>query len=283
VIVLDAVANTVSQNSAFPGKVIAVSPDGSRVLVADANAVYGVNVATSGSTDTISISGATAASFLPDNSHAYIVAGTNLYVYTPGSAATTVASLTAAAKDVGVIPSSAYVFVANGVTNSIVAKATCDLSGAGTFNAPGTPVQLGFTPDASKILAADSPGIDVITRSSLAQPGCPPPLAAGLTSVNFGQGAFTPNQMIVTTDGSTAYIVSNLPNVLVYNVTTGATSTIPLANGASGLSISATLDGTQIYVGGSDNNIHRIDPVAGTDAQQIPVSFTPNLVAVKPK
>ena len=39
-------------------------------------------------------------------------------------------------------------------------------------------------------------------------------------------------QMVVTTDGTKAYIVSNLPTVLVYNVTTGATSTIPLANGA---------------------------------------------------
>jgi DNA-binding beta-propeller fold protein YncE len=89
--------------------------------------------------------------------------------------------------------------------------------------------------------------------------------------------------MVVTTDGAKAYIVSNLPSVLVYNVTTGATSTIPLANGASGLSASATLDGTQLYVGGSDNNVHRIDTTAGTDAQQIPVGFTPDLVAVRPK
>ncbi len=282
-ITLDAIANTVTQSTAFPGKAIAISPDGNRVLIADANAVYSVNFAANGTTDTLAISGATAASFLPDNSRAFIVAGTNLYVYTPGSASVGLVSLAAAARDVAVIPSSAFVFIANGVTNSVIAKATCDSSGAGTFNTPGTPVQLGFTPDGSKVLAADSPGIDVIARTSLAQPGCPPPLPATLTSANFGQGAFTPNQMIVTSDGSTAYIVSNLPSVLVYNVNTGATSAIPLANGASGLSISATLDGTQIYVGGSDNNIHRIDPVAGADVQQIAVSFTPNLVAVRPK
>jgi uncharacterized protein YjdB len=282
-ITLDAVGNTVTQNTAFPGKAIAVSPDGNRVLIADANAVYSVFSGASVTTDTLPISGATAAAFVPDNNRAFIIAGTNMYVYTPGSTNLALVSLSAAAKDVKVIPSAAFVFVANGVTNSIVAKANCDFSGAGTFNAPGTPFFLGSTPDASKILAADSPGIDVITRSSLAQPGCPPPLAATLTSADFGQGAFTPRQMIVTSDGSAAYIVSNLPSVLAYNVNTGATSTIPLANGASGLSISATLDGTQIYVGGSDNNIHRIDPVAGADVQQIPVAFTPDLVAVRPK
>jgi len=281
---LNAVSNAVTQNTSFPGKVIAVSPDGNRALIADANSVYGINFAATSSIETVAITGATAAAFLPDSSRAYIIAGGNLYVYTPGFGTSLgVISIGAAAKDIGVSPSSAFSFIANGVTNSIIAKATCDTSGAGTFNTPGTPTQLGFTPDGAKIIAADSPGIDVLTRSSLAQPGCPPPLSATVTSANFGQGAFTANQMVVTTDGTKAYIVSNLPSVLVYNITTGATSTIALANGASGLAASATLDGTQLYVGGSDNNVHRIDTVAATDAQQIPVGFTPNLVAVRPK
>lgn len=283
VITLDAIGNTATQNTAFPGKVLALSPDGNRLLVADVNAVYSLNFGSNGSTESLAISGATAASFLPDSSRAYIIAGTNLYIYSPGSTNLGLVSLGATAKDVAVVPSSAFVFVSNGVANSIVSRAVCDSSSAGIFNIPGTPFQLGFTPDASKVLAVDSPGIDVLTRTSLTQAGCPPALSATLSSVDFGQGAFTPNQMIVTSDGAKAYIVSNLPNVLVYNVNTGATSVIPLANGASGLSISATLDGTQIYVGGSDNNVHRIDPVSGADVQQIAVSFTPNLVAVRPK
>lgn len=283
VIQLDAIGNTATQNTGFPGKVLAISPDGNRVLVADVNSVYSLNLGSSGSTESLSISGATAASFLPDSSRAYILAGTSVYAYAPGQSNAGLISLSSAGKDVRVIPSSAFVFVSNGVANSIVAKAVCDSSSAGVFNTPGTPLQLGFTPDASKILAVDSPGIDILTRSSLTQAGCPPALSATVSSVNFGQGAFTPNQMIVTSDGSKAYIVSNLPSVLVYDINAGTTSVIPLANGASGLSISATLDGTQIYVGGSDNNVHRIDPVAGTDAQQISVSFTPNLIAVRPK
>jgi hypothetical protein len=245
--------------------------------------VYVQNSGAGGATNSLAISGATAAAFLPDSTRAYIVAGNTLYLFSPNSSAFGVISLSAAANDVVVVPSAAFAFIANGAPNSIVARATCDSSAAGTFNTPGAPTKLGVTPDASKILATDSPGIDIVTRSALAQPGCPPPLSAAVSSVNLGRGAYTANQMVVTTDGAKAYIVSNLPAVLVYNVNAGTPSAIALANGASGLAASATQDGTQLYVGGSDNNVHRIDTTAGTDAQQISVSFTPNLVAVRPK
>ncbi len=143
--------------------------------------------------------------------------------------------------------------------------------------------QLAVTPDASKILAVDSPNLDVMTRTSLAQPGCPPPLSATVSTVNLGQGAFTLKSFVLTTSGAKAYIVSNLTNVIVYDVASATPSTIALANGASGLSASATQDGTKLYVGGSDKNVHRIDTATATDAQQISVSFTPDLVAVRPK
>ncbi|HEY5163938.1 MAG TPA: hypothetical protein VII81_13095, partial [Terriglobales bacterium] len=282
-ITLDAIANAVTQNTALPGKVLAVSPDSNNVLIADTNSVYVQNFGTGGATNSLAISGATAAAFLPDSTRAYIVAGNTLYVYTAGLNILTTISLSAPAKDVAIVPSAAFAFIAGGAANSILARATCDSSAAGTFNTPGAPTKLGVTPDASKILATDSPGIDIVTRSSLAQPGCPPPLSAAVSSVNLGRGAYTASQMVVTTDGAKAYIVSNLPTVLVYNVNAGTPSAIALANGASGLAASATQDGTQLYVGGSDNNVHRIDTTAGTDAQQISVSFTPNLVAVRPK
>jgi hypothetical protein len=44
----------------------------------------------------------------------------------------------------------------------------------------------------------------------------------------------------------------------------------------------AMLDSSTVYVGGSDSNVHRIDVATGTDAQQIPVGFVPDLVAVRP-
>ena len=284
-ITLNTATNAVSQNTAFPGKVLAVSADGNRAIVADASLVYGVFIgasSTSATTDTLGITGATAAAFLPDNTRAYIVAGTNAYIYTP-SGPTAILPLSGSATDVAISPSAAFAYIANGVTNAISARATCDASVAGTFATPGPSAKLAVTPDAAKVLAVDAPNLDVFTRSSLAQMGCPPALTGTVSSVDLGQGAFTPTRLVLTSNGAKAYIVSDLAKVIAYDVATATPSAINLANGAQGLSASATLDGTKLYVGGSDNNVHRIDTAAGTDAQQISVSFTPNLVAVKPK
>lgn len=284
-ITLDATTNAVTQNTAYPGKVLAVSPDGNRVIVADTSLVYGVNVgAQSGAvSDSLGISGATAATFAPDNSRAFILAGNTLYAYVPNTGTAGSIGLLAAGNDIVFSPSAAFAFVANGAPNAINVTAACDASSLANFVTSGTPTKIGVTPDASKILTVDSPNIDILTRTSLLQPGCPPPVTGTVSSVNLGQGAFTANQLIVTNDGSKAYITSNLTSVMVYNVSAGTASAIPLVGNATGLSESATLDGAKLYVGGSDNTVHRIDTATASDAQQIGVSFTPNLVAVRPK
>jgi hypothetical protein len=84
-------------------------------------------------------------------------------------------------------------------------------------------------------------------------------------------------------------VTSNLGQLLGLTTATLTPFAIALANGASAFSGGTTLDGTKLYVGGSDKFVHRIDVAGGTDAQQIgasagtPLSFTPDLVAVKPK
>ncbi len=280
-ITLDPTANTVTQNTAAPGRVLAVSPDGSHVLVADTSLVYSVGFV-GASTETLNIAGANAAAFTPDSTRAYIVSGNTLYVYVPGTS-TTPFTLTAGVNDIKFLPSDAFAYLAGGVPSAITARATCNAALADTQITPATPSFLAVTPDASKILGVDSPGLDVLTRSSTLQPGCPPPLTESRLSFNFNQGAFTPRQIIMLPNGSKAYVASNLTSLLVYDPNAATTTTIPLAGGASPTTGGATLDSTQLYVGGSDNNVHRIDVPSGADVQQIPVSFTPDLVAVRPK
>jgi hypothetical protein len=101
--------------------------------------------------------------------------------------------------------------------------------------------------------------------------------------VDFGVGAFTARQLFLLPDGSEAFVTTNLGQLLGLNLATLTPFTIPLAGGASAFSGGTTLDGKMIYVGASDNTVHRIDPAAGSDVQQISVSFTPDLVAVEPK
>lgn len=277
-ITLDTSNNTVSQNTGAPGTVLGVSPDSSRVLVASSGVVYSVGT----TTDSLNISGATAAAFSADNSRAYILAGTNLYVFTPGGLHPAI-SLVAAANDAAFLPSSAMAYLAGGAPSAITARASCDASLVDTVSTPGTPSRVGSTPDALKVVAADSPGIDVLTRTAATAPGCPPAVTESLTSVDFGQGAYNARQLIMLPNGAKAYITSNLGTLLAYDIAGGTASSISLAGGASAFTGGATLDSTRLYVGGSDNKVHRIDVASGTDAQQIDLSFTPDLVAVRPK
>jgi hypothetical protein len=276
--VLDTGSNAVTSNTGAPGKVLAVSPDGTRVVVAGSSAVYMV---TSGAVQALSITGATAADFSPDNLKAFIVAGSNLYVFQAGSALLTL-PLSAAAPDVSLLASGTFAYLAGGAASAATARATCDASLADTVATAGSPTFIKPLPDGSGMVAADSPGLDVITATT-DRSGCPPSLSHTVSFQDFGQGAFVAKQLLVLPSGTKAYLLSDLARLLVYDVTGKTVSTIPLAGGATPLSGGSTLDSATLYVGGSDNNMHRIDVASGTDAQQINLSFTPDLVAVRPK
>ena len=87
----------------------------------------------------------------------------------------------------------------------------------------------------------------------------------------------------------------SLPSLLVYDVTSQTVTSIPLANGAAAFTGGTILNSSQLYVGGSDNAVHRINVAASdpllADEQQIPVlngqstsvAFTPDLVGVRPR
>jgi hypothetical protein len=277
-IVLDTGSNTITSNTGAPGKVLAVSPDGTRVVVAGSGAVY---LVTSGAVQALSITGATAADFSPDNRKAFIVAGSNLYVYQAGAALLTL-PVSAAAPDVSLLASGAFAYLAGGAASAVTARATCDASLADTAATAGSPALLKPLPDGSGMVAADSPGLDVITATT-DRAGCPPSLSDAVSFQDFGQGAFVAKQLLVLPSGNKVYLLSDLAKLLVYDVTGKTVSTIALAGGATPLSGGSTLDSATLYVGGSDNTVHRIDVASGTDAQQISVSFTPDLVAVRPK
>ena len=128
-------------------------------------------------------------------------------------------------------------------------------------------------------------------------------------SFNLGQGTFTPLLVQVTGDGSQVIIVAkNIPAVLIFDVNAGSTTAIPLANNASPLAASASLDGTQVFVGACDadhanpntcGSVHIVNTQSGGDLQQavytnpntndnlcnnLPgTSCLPDLIAVRPQ
>jgi trimeric autotransporter adhesin len=285
----------------------------------------------------LGISGATAADFSPDGLKAYILAGNNLYVYSATQPLQTV-PLSGVATGVSFFPEGAFAYVAGEQSSTVTVRKTCDNTVAFDFpppssaitpqpqiiTLPGTPVFIKPLPNSTQVLAVDPPGIDLIDVSpmdSLDDPnmtttgtnltGCAPPsaqLPSGLpaihngtvTSISLGQGNFTPTQVLISPDGSAAYLLAaNSGSVLVFNINARTTSGIQLMGNAAPLQASLSQDGSKLFVAASDGLVHILDTANLIDTAQVSfpenlsqlqgglcsnVAFTcrPNLIAVQP-
>jgi hypothetical protein len=300
--VIGAGGTTVSEFSSAPGKVLAVSPDSTKVIVSDTsdspNQVFVFDTALNVST-AFRIAGATAADFSPDSLKAFIVAGSTLYVYSKVDALQAKA-LTAPANDVSFLSDGAFAYLAGGSPAGVTVKRTCDNSQADTVPISPVPTFLKTVPDATRVVVLIPPAIGVIPVST-APTGCHPSVT-DMTPVSFdlGRGNFTASQLIISSDGSTAYIVTpDFNSILVFNIGAQTSSAIPLAGNGFPLRASLTPDGTQLYVGSSDGTVHVLQTDTGTDIQQIAlpppglcqtsagqqfpgVTCNPDLVVVKP-
>jgi len=313
--VLDSTSNSASEFKSVPGKVLAVSPDGTKVIISDTtdapNEVFVFDTATNTS-PTFQITGATAADFSPDSLKAYIVAGSTLYVYSKIDGLQTIA-LAAPANDVSFLSEGAFAYVAGGESGKVTVWRTCDNGSADVIpqigQLPAVPTFIQTLPGAAKLLPPDSPNtfhllalappdIDIIPVNTTPS-GCTPPVADGpVASFDLGRGSFVAQQLIISQDGSTAYVLaSNLSTILVFNIPGQTSSAIALVGNPRPLSATLTPDGTLLYVGASDGTVHAVSTVAGGDIQQIafpqglcqnsvgqpfPITCNPDLVAVKP-
>jgi hypothetical protein len=311
--VIDAGSNSATEFSSLPGKVLAVSPDGTRLIISDTsvedapNHVYVFNTQTN-AVSTFQITGATAADFSPDSLKAYILAGSTLYVYSTLDGLRTI-PLAAPATDVSFLSEGAFAYVAGGAASAVSVWRTCDNGRADTIGVPAVPAFIKTLPAPAKLLPGDSsdtfhmvgvdpPGMDIISVNTTPT-GCTPAVIDGpVASFSFGQGNFVPKQLIVSEDGSTAYVLtSNLSAVLVFSISGQISSAISLVGNPMPLSASLTPDGKQLWVGASDGTVHVVSTAAGGDIQQIsfpqglcqnsvgqPLAMTcnPDLIAVRP-
>jgi hypothetical protein len=138
----------------------------------------------------------------------------------------------------------------------------------------------------------DNTGIDIIaTNASQGPPNapfstlCPQPVAIAHTPppqntpfppihIDIGQGTLQPINFFLSPDATRAYILaSNSSRVLIYNFDTSSTSAIPLLNNATPVAGDMTVDGTMIYVAGSDGLLHQVNTALAYD--EMDVSFLP--------
>src|SRR6185312_9601 len=230
-------------------------------------------------TASLPITGATAASFAPNNSKAFIVAGTNLYIYSATEALKKI-TLDSPANDVTFLANGAFAYLAGGgASGNVATYKTCDnavaRNASGTIqetNLGASPEFIKTMPDARSVVALLPPGISLISVAS-APVDCAPPGAGApgglptvsngaVTSFNLGQGSFTPTQFILHSSGSRAYILaSDLSNIIVFNFDTQSTTTIQLAGNSMPIQASLSTDGKTLYVLGRDlttqvNSVH---------------------------
>ena len=277
--------SAVSNLSAAPGKVLTVSPDGTKVVVN--NAATGdviVYDATATTIQSVHAPGATRADCAPDSSKCYILAGGNLVVYQPGATTKTVA-LAGAASDVSFLSQGSMAYIASAALPNVTARATCDNSQRDTVNTPRSPLLIKSLPDSSRVLAAETAALDVIAPvlgPALGSSICPPSVSDSLLTVNYNTG-LTPTQLLVSPDSSLAFILSGQPSVLVFNVAARSFSTVNLSSGATPLAADITLDSAKLWVGANDGTLHLIDVPSRTDLRQVGLSFNANLLALQPK
>ena len=299
---------SVSQVATAPGKALAVSPDGMKVIVSDTvnspNQVYIFDTSSAQSGVTAyPISGATAASFSPDSLKAFILAGSKLYIYSKVDAIRTIA-LGAPSSDVAFLSEGAFAYltggsVAGSATNVATVYRTCDDSQADTVSGAAVPTFIRALPGATKMVALAPPDVEIIGVTTTPV-GCKPAVSDVLSSYNLGQGDFSPSlkQFILSEDGTAAYIVSSsLHSILVFETGALLTNAIALEGNVYPVQAALTPDGTHLYVAASDGNVHVLDTTLGADVQQItfPTNFClnsdgqpqpypckPDLIAVQP-
>ena len=283
--------------------------------VSTPNQVYVVSTSPSTTTIPLNINNATAASFSPDGLKAFILGngGNTLNVYSTLQYLQPPISLPTPASSVVFSSSGSFALLSGGGLPSTVALYnTCDNSPV-SLPAPALPgppqflqmvpsgnIPLGNTfggiaiptlqPDGLDFFfGLDNTGIDIIATTSTMGPLttlCPQVVTLAQTTanttffpvhINIGQGTFHPIKFFLAADSAQAFIIaSDRSSVLVYNFNTNSVSGIPLVNNATPLAADISVDGTLIYIAGSDGLLHQISIPLAADQNRVTFSPLPN-------
>lgn len=288
VMIYDSSASTIT-SLGFNGKVLAIASDGSFLLVSDsvANTTYLYDVADSIITATIPGT-AVSGTITPDSQWSLALIGQGL-VRTGDSVPLVTTALPYTPNSIDLLSQGSLAFITSSSAHSVDVRSTCDQSDLQTLTA-NSPTLIKGIPSGVGAVAVDSTQLDVITTP---QPGgtCPTTASSTLTPVDLNAGSFNARQLLVSFDSLHAWILTDQTSVLLFDLTNNAPTAIPLTGGVQALSGGLTLDSSQLYVGASDTNVHRIALSSLSDAQSIAPGLkdansnvvVPDLVAVLPK
>ena len=287
-------SGAVTPYTAAPGTVIAISNDGSFLLLSNSanNSLMYFNTTNGAITGTAA--GTTASSaYTPDSlTNDSVLAPPNDNQLEFGSQAGPLGTVMLPSAGIGldISGSGALNYITSSNGRAVYLYSTCDVSQTPMTLPATSPTLVKALPNATGAVVADSPDIDVISTPAVLNAGCPITALSSINGYNLNAGSFTAQQMLVSSDATHAYIISNLPQVLSFDIPTLTPGSAALAGGATAFNGGITVDGSRIYVGASDGMVHEIDTASMTDAAQIAVGLKdpngnpvmPNLVTVVP-
>jgi len=306
-------------NVSLCGTVLGISNDGKLVVVSDTVSstpqVYIYDSSSGAVTDLVLSDVAKVAAFSPDQSKIFIVTNNGtMYVYStvnalgvvPGSSSPTGATFSADG-------SFGYIATSTSPSSfSVNAFSMCALQNEPSVNlgnvaTTALPVQLSLSPvtrvvtvgsdlfTEENVVVLEPPYVQVLTAQYLQtdvvdkQFTCnlpsPPPNQSLITAgapYNLGQGNFTPVYSRLVANGTEMIVVGrHIPAVLIFSVSNGTTSSVPLVNSADPLSASSSSDGTTVYVAACDQyqpdgktcaagSVHVVDTITRGDFLQVP-------------
>jgi trimeric autotransporter adhesin len=297
-VAVDPASNAATLVDADPvGLILAVSPDGTKVLVS--NVKFQADTASqrlfifdsSNSTlQTFILPGAVAAAFDNDGFKAYIAANNgNIYVWSPFLTLRTL-TLGGTPNSVTAVAAGPLSFVANGT--AVNTFNVCDNSLGAAVPTTSAPQLLGSVDISNTIVAANQTGLDITSVTlpveTLGQ--CPPPASYANQFQDFGVGTFTARQLLVASNGIRAVVLPVGMNHVLVGVPGGSPAVIPLAgSGTEAVSGNLTQDGNTLWAGvAGTTTVDRINLTTGADEFQIQLNLNktnavPDLIAVKPK
>ena len=94
--------------------------------------------------------------------------------------------------------------------------------------------------------------------------------------IDLQKGTFHPINFFLSPGGDQVYIVTSDQGVLVYSFGTQSVSAIPMTGGAAPVAADMTVDGTLMYVAGTDGILHELNTALALDVMEIPFSQLPN-------
>jgi len=275
------------------GTIVAISPDGNYLLLSDsvANNVYYMNLSTQALAYTSAGFTTSSSAYTPDSRYNEWLTGTELtFGLQTSSSGMTPLGYTPNALDI--IAEGGLTYITSGSAHEVDVRSTCDQSEVQTtLLSANSPTLIKAIPNGTGAVATDSPFVDVVSTPGTLSQGCPVATQSTIApAINMGVGNFNARQLFLSSNSTSAWIISDLQELLELNLQSSAPLVIPYAGGATAYSGGITLDGAQVYVGTSDGTVHRIDVASATDAQQIAVNLkdangnpvTPNLVYVQP-